>query len=81
MTSVLVTTTPTLPCLKNAAGMIPTFALPGESAPGQFGPSRRDLERSSRALTRTQSAIDPPRPGNKYITGYWAEPVEYPCGR
>jgi hypothetical protein len=26
------------PSLKISAGMIPTFALPGESTPGQFGP-------------------------------------------
>ena len=26
------------PAVKISAGMIPTFALPGESAPGQFGP-------------------------------------------
>ena len=28
-----------LPAVKISAGMIPTFDLPGESAPGQFGPS------------------------------------------
>ena len=27
------------PSVKISAGMIPTFAFPGESAPGQFGPS------------------------------------------
>ena len=32
-------TTPTAPSRKISAGMIPTFAFPGESAPGQFGPS------------------------------------------
>ncbi len=32
-------TRPMLPSVKISAGMIPTFALPGESAPGQFGPS------------------------------------------
>ena len=32
-------TRPTLPSLKISAGMIPTFALPGESTPGQFGPT------------------------------------------
>jgi hypothetical protein len=26
------------PGSKNCAGMIPTFAFPGDSAPGQFGP-------------------------------------------
>ena len=26
------------PCRKTSAGMIPTFALPGDSTPGQFGP-------------------------------------------
>ena len=31
-------TRPTAPSLKISAGMIPTFALPGESTPGQFGP-------------------------------------------
>ncbi len=35
-------TTPTLPGLKNAAGMIPTFALPGDRIPGQFGPISRE---------------------------------------
>ena len=34
-------TTPTLPGLKNCAGMIPTFALPGDRTPGQLGPTRR----------------------------------------
>ena len=34
-------TSPMLPGVKISAGMIPTFALPGESAPGQFGPSIR----------------------------------------
>jgi len=32
-------TSPTAPSVKISAGMIPTFAFPGESAPGQFGPS------------------------------------------
>jgi hypothetical protein len=32
-------TRPTEPSLKISAGMIPTFALPGESTPGQFGRS------------------------------------------
>ena len=32
-------TTPMRPSRKISAGMIPTFALPGERAPGQFGPS------------------------------------------
>ena len=32
-------TSPMFPSVKISAGMIPTFALPGESAPGQFGPS------------------------------------------
>ncbi len=27
-----------LPSLNTSAGMIPTFAFPGESTPGQFGP-------------------------------------------
>src|SRR5207248_11710484 len=31
-------TSPTTPSRKISAGMIPTFALPGESAPGQLGP-------------------------------------------
>ena len=38
---VRVGTTPTLPSLKNEAGMIPTFALPGERMPGQLGPIKR----------------------------------------
>ena len=32
-------TRPTFPSLKISAGMIPTFALPGERTPGQFGPT------------------------------------------
>ena len=32
-------TSPTAPSRKISAGMIPTFAFPGERAPGQFGPS------------------------------------------
>ena len=31
-------TRPTRPAANTSAGMIPTFALPGESTPGQFGP-------------------------------------------
>ena len=31
-------TSPMPPSRKISAGMIPTFAFPGESAPGQFGP-------------------------------------------
>ena len=31
-------TRPIDPSLKISAGMIPTFALPGDRAPGQFGP-------------------------------------------
>ena len=34
-------TRPMFPGVKISAGMIPTFAFPGESAPGQFGPSIR----------------------------------------
>ena len=33
-------TRPMFPCRKTSAGMIPTFALPGDSTPGQFGPIR-----------------------------------------
>ena len=32
-------TSPIRPSRKISAGMIPTFAFPGESAPGQLGPS------------------------------------------
>ena len=32
-------TSPTVPSQKISAGMIPTFAFPGESTPGQFGPT------------------------------------------
>ena len=39
-------TSPTLPSLKNCAGMIPTFALPGDRIPGQFGPISRELPRA-----------------------------------
>ena len=35
-------TTPTLPGLKNCAGMIPTLALPGDRMPGQLGPTSRE---------------------------------------
>ena len=31
-------TSPIAPSEKISAGMIPTFALPGERTPGQFGP-------------------------------------------
>ena len=31
-------TSPTEPSRKISAGMIPTFAFPGDSTPGQFGP-------------------------------------------
>ena len=31
-------TSPTGPAEKISAGMIPTFALPGDRTPGQFGP-------------------------------------------
>ena len=31
------------PFVKISAGMIPTFAFPGERAPGQFGPIRVTL--------------------------------------
>ena len=49
-------TTPTLPSLKKAAGMIPTFAFPGESTPGQFGPiSRTPSLRLRWVLTRSSS--------------------------
>ena len=34
-------TSPIEPSRKISAGMIPTFAFPGESAPGQFGPIMR----------------------------------------
>ena len=34
-------TTPIEPGSKNWAGMIPTFAFPGESTPGQLGPISR----------------------------------------
>jgi hypothetical protein len=49
-------TTPTLPSLKNDAGMIPTLALPGESTPGQLGPIRRTPSRRCRCVkTRSSS--------------------------
>ena len=32
-------TSPTVPSEKISAGMMPAFALPGESTPGQFGPT------------------------------------------
>ena len=32
-------TRPTLPSRKTWVGMMPTLAMPGENAPGQFGPS------------------------------------------
>ncbi len=39
-------TKPTLLSLKNAAGMMPTLALPGERMPGQFGPISRERRSS-----------------------------------
>ena len=49
-------TTPTFSSLKNAAGMIPTFALPGDSTPGQFGPISRTFGLRLRCVyTRSSS--------------------------
>ena len=39
-------TSPTGPGEKISAGMIPTFAFPGERTPGQFGPDERDPARA-----------------------------------
>ena len=43
-------TTPTLPSRKKEAGMIPTFAFPGERIPGQFGPTSRTFGLRARWL-------------------------------
>jgi hypothetical protein len=43
-------TTPTLPSLKNAAGMIPTFAFPGDRMLGQLGPIRRTVALRAKCL-------------------------------
>ena len=53
-------TTPTLPSLKKAAGMIPTLALPGERMPGQFGPTSRMPERARCVATRSSSCAGMP---------------------
>jgi hypothetical protein len=49
-------TTPTLPGLKNVAGMIPTLALPGDSTPGQLGPTRRTSGLRLRTLKTISSS-------------------------
>ena len=48
-------TTPTDPGLWMCAGMMPSFALPGEMIPGQLGPIRRTLRPASDRFTRTSS--------------------------
>jgi len=53
-------TMPTEPLRKIEPGMMPILHSSGVRIPGQFGPSRRDLERSRRALTRTMSATGMP---------------------
>ena len=56
-------TRPDVPSAKISAGMIPTFDLPGESAPGQFGPSmvtplRPDVVVDPEHLVRGQALGD-----------------------
>jgi hypothetical protein len=41
--------------LKNWAGMIPTFALPGDKMPGQLGPISREEPRRRWLYTRSSS--------------------------
>ncbi len=54
-------TTPTLPSLKNDAGMMPTFALPGDRTPGQLGPtSVTPSRRFSCVKTRSSSCAGMP---------------------
>ncbi|MNT28771.1 hypothetical protein D3C72_1644810 [compost metagenome] len=53
-------TTPTEPLEKMLPGMMPILHCSGVRMPGQFGPSRRELERSRRALTRTMSSTGMP---------------------
>ena len=43
-------TRPTRPAANTCAGMIPTLASPGESAPGQFGPEQRHPARPQVAV-------------------------------
>ena len=56
-----------MPSVKISAGMIPTFAFPGESAPGQFGPSMvtprgPDVVVDAEHLVRGQALGDADRP-------------------
>ena len=51
---------PTEPFLKMLPGMMPILHSSGVRMPGQFGPSRRDLEPSRRRLTLTMSITGMP---------------------
>src|SRR4051794_27830550 len=51
---------PTLPSLWMRAGMMPSFALPGEMMPGQFGPMSRDLRVCRNSHARTMSSAGMP---------------------
>ena len=53
-------TTPTEPLRKMLPGMMPILHSSGVRTPGQFGPIRRDFDRSSRALTVTMSITGMP---------------------
>ena len=53
-------TMPTLPFLKMEPGIMPILHSSGVKTPGQFGPIKRDLERSNLLLTCTMSATGMP---------------------
>ena len=51
---------PTLPGWWMKPGMMPTLHWPGVMTPGQFGPTSREREPASAALTRTMSLTGMP---------------------
>src|SRR6266511_206982 len=54
-------TMPMRPSLQMFPGMMPTFALPGEMRPGQFGPTRRVAGRSfKKVIARIMSSVGMP---------------------
>src|SRR6185369_2159315 len=60
-------TTPTEPSRWIEPGMIPTFARPGDVAPGQFGPMSRAPARSTAATTGTMSRAGMPSVMQKIV--------------
>ena len=52
--------TPHLPGLAIIVGMMPILPMPGDSTPGQFGPTMRLFEFRSACLTRTMSLTGMP---------------------